>query len=144
MKKSFLSLGAIVAIVIGVATAIIISNDSATPETKNTQTEVTWCLSPTPEEETCYEPISIKAEATAYDSLEKLAEREDEVTYSGTDYGGEMGYFVESINGKQSDSQAFWKLYRNNKATQKGISSIIPDDGDELTFAYEPVENYEE
>lgn len=54
---------------------------------------------------------------------------------------GELGMFVDAINGVKNNfstaPRAYWKiLYANGTAYDIGVSSIIPEDGDEIVFDY--------
>lgn len=98
---------------------------------------VEWCI--TEVEQVCYDPVDLQEGDTAYTTLERLDEREDNVSIEATDYGPDLGYFVSSVNGVDSNAENFWKLYVNDAEAQVGISTITLLDGDKLEFIYSQV-----
>jgi len=51
-------------------------------------------------------------------------------------YYGDLGYFVESINGVQGNSVSSWALFLGPDETPVGIDEEILKEGDAVTFRY--------
>lgn len=112
-------------------------NSSTSSQSSST---VTWCITEPQKSKVCYDPVPLYDGQTAYDTFVALDQRENSVTFKSTDYGGDLGNFVTSINGVDSDSANFWKLFTNGTEAQTGISAIKPQDKDILEFRYEAVQ----
>lgn len=58
---------------------------------------------------------------------------------STRDYGGELGVFVEAINGVSNDGghNMYWYLYVNGQVSPVGASAAIVAPGDTVTWKYE-------
>lgn len=104
----------------------------------NSAGTVTWCITEPTQDERCFDPVSFTAEASAYDTLVTLDEREDTVSFESTDYGN-AGMFVTSVNNIASSNDAFWKLSYNGEESMTGISAIKVNNGDRLSFNYEQI-----
>jgi len=64
---------------------------------------------------------------------------EGSFSYQGTSYGSALGTFVHEINGIAQDSRQrmYWILYHNGAASHKGISTLILEPFDIITWKYE-------
>jgi len=60
-------------------------------------------------------------------------------SFSGQDYGGDMGFFVNEINGVKNDNVngKYWIYYINDKEAQVGISHQTLKSGDIIEWKYE-------
>jgi hypothetical protein len=64
-----------------------------------------------------------------------LAESDIEVTYK--DFGGDMGMFIETINGVGKGSLSkWWQYWVNDQYATVGVSSYTPVAGDVIKFVY--------
>jgi len=79
--------------------------------------------------------IPIVEGATLYDILFTLNENGD-IEIAGTDYGKDLGFFLESINGIGGDDGMWWQYWVNNSYSQVGVSSYIVQPGDVIRFDY--------
>lgn len=52
---------------------------------------------------------------------------------------GDMGEFVESIDGIKPDSQHFWAFYLNDQSSDIGASSYVLKDGDRVAWKMEAI-----
>jgi len=59
-----------------------------------------------------------------------------------TDYGGDMGVFLQGINGVGEDSSAnkWWHYWVNGEYAMVGVSSQIVSPGDVVLFKYMPAQ----
>lgn len=59
------------------------------------------------------------------------------------DFGGELGVFVEAINGIRNDaaSSKYWTLYINGERSNVGASLEIVQPGDTVTWKFENINN---
>ena len=58
------------------------------------------------------------------------------LTFTGRNYPS-LGFFVESIDGKQAGNGSAWIFYVNGKESQTGISSTMLHPGDTVEWRYE-------
>jgi len=52
-------------------------------------------------------------------------------------YGTSLGYMVESIDSRASDSSHYWKILVNDKRASWGIDSLMTYPGDKIEFIFE-------
>lgn len=80
----------------------------------------------------------VPVNSSVYDFMKILREKTD-LRFSGTDYGGQLGFFVSEINGtKNNDQKNFvWIYYINNKKATIGASTYILKPHDIITWKYE-------
>ena len=85
--------------------------------------------------------FAVPSNSTVYDFMKLLREK-TEFRFSGKDFGGQLGFFVESINGVKSDHAAHltWIYYINGKKAQVGISTYRLLPNDIIMWKYEPEE----
>lgn len=59
--------------------------------------------------------------------------------YESIEYGGDLGTFVQSINGiaENNREKMYWILYINGKKSNKGISTLILNPDDIIMWNYE-------
>jgi hypothetical protein len=78
---------------------------------------------------------------SAYEFMWALEQTSD-FKFDGKDYGPEMGFFIQSINGQANDNdkKLYWIFYLNDKKSDKGISSVKLNPNDVITWRYEPLE----
>ena len=72
--------------------------------------------------------IPVHAQDTLYTTLVAMSER-DEFTLQTTDYG-DMGVFVEGIDGIKGVNGTWWQVWINNTYATEGASSITTRHGD--------------
>ncbi|MBI4022113.1 MAG: DUF4430 domain-containing protein [Candidatus Andersenbacteria bacterium] len=86
-------------------------------------------------------PVTISDHATAADLL-AAAQTQGQITAVTKDFGGELGIFVEEINGVANDpkSETYWFLYVNGVKSPLGASSAAVRTGDVATWRYEKEE----
>lgn len=66
---------------------------------------------------------------SVFETLESASELNDfELEY--TDYGGDLGVFVESINGHSGGDGEWWQFWVNGEYQMSGMSSVIVNPGD--------------
>ncbi len=69
--------------------------------------------------------------------------QESGLEFEYTDYG-EMGVFIESIEGTKPAQDEFWKLFVNGEEAQVGVSSVLIDKNTLLEWKIEKVQAYTE
>ena len=113
-------------------------NQSATPETTTTQeqpvktqVELTIDYAGEVEKETEVKTVEIDEGDTAWDVL-VLAIGEENVGYQ--DYGGDLGIFVQSIDGVKPKGSKFWLFKVNGKGADVGVSAYKVKSGDKIEF----------
>ena len=90
------------------------------------------------EKEIVVKTIEIDEGDTAWDSL-KTAVDEENIEYQ--DYGGELGIFVQGINGVKPTGNKFWLFKVNGEGAKVGASSYKVQPGDKIEFVIsEPME----
>lgn len=74
------------------------------------------------------------------DSLEEVLLTLDEeglISIEGEDFGGELGYFVEAIDGVGGDdSGRWWQYWVNGEYAEVGVSAYVVQAGDSVVFLY--------
>jgi len=71
--------------------------------------------------------------ATVYDAL-KLASEKGGFALGVKDYGGTLGVFVESIDGKKGGKDSWWQYWVNNAYGDKGASTATIHAGDVIEW----------
>lgn len=68
----------------------------------------------------------------------KQATEDNNIALEYQDYGGDIGAFIQSINGVGSDpeSDRWWQFWVNNRYSQVGASSYRLEAGDVVEFKY--------
>lgn len=76
---------------------------------------------------------------TAEQAMDTAVTHYREFSYRGTSYGATLGTFVYEINGTSNDTRArmYWILYHNDAVSHKGISTLILQPFDIITWKYE-------
>jgi len=77
--------------------------------------------------------VSLPAGATVYDAL-KTATESKGIALESKDYGGELGQFIVSIEGKQGSGDVYWQYWVNGIYSQQGVSGVKPAPGDVIEF----------
>jgi hypothetical protein len=73
---------------------------------------------------------------SVFDVLKRLHDRE-EINLEYTDYGSELGVFINSINGTGSSSESkWWQYWVNGDYQNVGVSSYFPVEGDDIVFKF--------
>lgn len=73
---------------------------------------------------------------TVFDLLTSLASSSD-IKLSTKDYGGDLGVFIESINGVgRGDKNKWWQFWVNNQYSTVGASAYILRPGDDVVFKF--------
>lgn len=80
--------------------------------------------------------VGIEDGENVIDAMQALAAQESSFTYTGEEYPG-MGYFVESIDGKENGSGSYWFLYVNGTSSNTGASATAVHPGDAIEWRYE-------
>ena len=73
--------------------------------------------------------------STVLDAMRTLASTSD-FTFSGRDYSS-LGFFVDSIKGKENADGYYWILYVNGKSSDTGVSQTTLSAGDTVEWKYE-------
>jgi len=60
-------------------------------------------------------------------------------SFSGKDYGANLGFFVNEINGLKNNSLTgeYWLYYINDQSANVGITNYIINSGDKIEWRYE-------
>ncbi|MBP9694949.1 MAG: DUF4430 domain-containing protein [Candidatus Magasanikbacteria bacterium] len=92
-------------------------------------------------ENTKYEE-NIPPDSSVYTLIKKIAD-EGKIKIIFKDFGSDLGYLVQSINGIENSQKENknWIYYINNKKAQIGISNYRLNPGDTITWKYEADEN---
>lgn len=77
--------------------------------------------------------VSLMEGNTVYDVLKTAGESKG-IAVESKDYGGELGQFIQSIDGKQGSGDAYWQYWLNGIYSQKGVSGVAPASGDVIEF----------
>lgn len=83
--------------------------------------------------------IPVKIQGTVADVLLSAKTKGLEISYQ--DFGGELGLFVESINGVTNNQKTnkYWTLYVNGQRANTGASSTPTKEGDVIEWRYEQI-----
>jgi len=81
--------------------------------------------------------IPLSSTTTVFSVL-KLATDKRDIPLIYKDYGGDLGVFVNSINGVGKDpaGKKWWQFWINNAYSQVGVSSAVVNPGDVIEFKY--------
>ncbi len=122
-----------------------ISDDTAVPSNVPAREDVVTAIItadeiPSDTELTPYYPVAVSQDSTAYDAMRK-AERTFPFRFSGKDFGEELGFFVESVNGVPNDTvnRRYWTLYVNGVTATVGVSNYIVKEGDHIEWRFEDI-----
>ena len=77
--------------------------------------------------------LPFQENATVYDAL-KLASEKGGFALGVKDYGGTLGVFVESIDGKKGGKDAWWQYWVNNAYGDIGASTATVRAGDVIEW----------
>ncbi len=80
--------------------------------------------------------VKTKDKSSFFDDLKKKCS----VVYEESEYGP----FIKQINHSIMDSNYYLALYKNDKLSEVGVSSITVDEGDHLKFIVENFKNYDQ
>jgi hypothetical protein len=77
-------------------------------------------------------------DSSVYDMMKK-ARHETNFDFTGRDYGGNLGYFVDSISGQEHSAkdEKYWIYYINGQKAKVGISNYIIQPNDIIEWKYE-------
>lgn len=78
---------------------------------------------------------SVEAHQTVIDAMRAL-NTAGSLSFTGREYPS-LGFFIESINGKQHDHGRYWMLYINGARSGKGASNTTLLPGDTIEWRYE-------
>jgi hypothetical protein len=70
---------------------------------------------------------------TVYQALQSAGEKGN-FKLSVKDYGGELGVFVEAIDGQKGKSDAWWQYWVNNAYGEIGASNAKINPGDAIEW----------
>jgi len=110
------------------------SNNEATTTQEQqieTQVDVTVDYAGEVEKDSVTKKIEFDQGDTAWDSLRALV-GEENIEYQ--DYGGDLGIFVQSINGVKPGGTKFWLFKVNGEGAKVGASSYKVQIGDQIEF----------
>ena len=84
-----------------------------------------------------FSDINFKDKATLFDVLKELTMIND-MEFSYTDYGGDLGVFIESINsvGNDTEGNKWWQYWVNDKHAEIGVSSYLVQPEDVVEFKF--------
>jgi hypothetical protein len=85
-------------------------------------------------------PIPYEEDMTAEDVMKEVQSQHPEsFWYESIEYGGDLGTFVQSINGiaENNREKMYWILYINGKKSNKGISTLKLKPDDIIMWNYE-------
>lgn len=84
--------------------------------------------------------LVIPSGTSLLEAMQTLDEKQADFTFTGTD--SSLGYYIESINGVASDpaTSSYWMLYHNGEMAGSGVSELILDEGDVISWNYEHIE----
>lgn len=109
--------------------------DSTTDTTQDqqvgSQVEVKIDYSGEAEKTTEVKTVAVTEGQTAWDAIQSAIGLEN-IEYQ--DYGGDLGIFMQSINGVKPSGSKFWLFKVNGKGAEVGISSYKVQEGDKLEF----------
>ncbi len=80
----------------------------------------------------------IKPNATVFELMSQL-QAENKLIFNGKQFGGGLGFFVESINGVKNNDQKnyYWTYYVNGVEARVGISTYKIKSDDIISWKYE-------
>lgn len=139
ITKNWIAIAAIVIFVL-LGAYFLVNNSSrqgeSTKETTSTeqvqsQVEITIDYAGEVEKDTEAKSINFEESDTAWDVLQSVVGI-DNIEFQ--DYGGDLGIFVQGINGVKPSGNKFWLFKVNGKGAEVGISSYKVQDGDRLEF----------
>ncbi|MCR4325621.1 MAG: DUF4430 domain-containing protein [Patescibacteria group bacterium] len=79
-------------------------------------------------------PVHVADGASVLDAM-RAAAASSSFTFTGRDYPG-LGFFVESINGKENTGGFYWILYVNGASSETGASQTRLSNGDAIEWRY--------
>ncbi|MEK7623148.1 MAG: DUF4430 domain-containing protein [Patescibacteria group bacterium] len=82
--------------------------------------------------------VTVPEGSSVYDLLKVISETTD-FRFGGRDYGGQLGFFVDEINGVKNSSQAkkYWIYSINGQKAKIGVSAYTLQPNDVITWTYE-------
>lgn len=81
-------------------------------------------------------PVSVTPGETVIDAMRALAAANNTFVFTGREYPG-LGFFADSINGKENAGGLDWMLYVNGVSASVGASSAVMKAGDTVEWRYE-------
>ena len=88
--------------------------------------------------------VSVKKGSTVLTVMEQaVTDFGRSYRFSATYFGGDLGYFIDTINGTTSDSPCFWFLYTSTPTSGEalspvGVSTATVKKGSAVTWRFEP------
>ena len=83
-----------------------------------------------------FNDIPYHANMSVADALSTLAE-EKKIMLESKDYGGELGVFIESINGAgKGNSDAWWQFWVNGVYSKTGVSKTVLQPDGQIVFIF--------
>ena len=83
-----------------------------------------------------FSDIVIEGEESLFDVIQSTVE-ENNIPLGFKDFGGELGVFIESINGVPGESSnRWWQYWVNNKYGEIGVSSYTVKSGDVIELKF--------
>lgn len=79
--------------------------------------------------------LDVPKESTVYEAM-SLASKTSGLRFGGKDFG-ELGFFVEEINGVSQQYPMYWIYSINGKKSQVGVSQYKLQAGDVISWTYE-------
>ena len=134
MKKYFILIGAVVAVVITTAFAYT-HLESPVQQTIQIFSDVATTSHATFKVGDKTYSLDIAPNETVIDAMRSLASTSD-FSYTGKDYPG-LGVFVDSINGRKNAGGMYWILYLDGTTTSSGASATVLNDSDIVEWKYE-------
>lgn len=139
MKKNLIQLGSLLVIIVAlVFLSANIAKDKEAEEFRNQGFigSVTLSIEYKDGVSDNFTDVSIKENWTIWDALDSVSKTET-IGVDTKDYG-DMGIFVESINGIGNDVSdgKWWQFWINGEYAQAGVSQVAISDGDAIEFIY--------
>jgi hypothetical protein len=80
-------------------------------------------------------PVTVVANETLYEAMRALMSS-GVLALTGRDYPG-LGFFVNSLNGKENSGGMYWVFYVNGVSATEGASTLVMKPGDRIEWKYE-------
>lgn len=84
-----------------------------------------------------YSDLTVSDQSTVFDVLKQAAEKNN-IDLQYKDFGGELGIFIETIDGVGKDpaQKKWWQFWVNNKYSQVGSGNSKVQPGDVIQFKF--------
>ena len=107
------------------------TTDTTQDQQVGSQVEVKIDYAGESEKTTEVKTVSVTEGQTAWEAIQSAVGLEN-IEYQ--DYGGDLGIFMQSINGVKPPGSKFWLFKVNGMGAEVGVSSYKVQEGDKLEF----------